>query len=86
MINNAVDELWQRDPLSISILDDKNEFSWVGNIKYDAPKIRFDGAHKGPGFQYPSAVTTEKYLWVIYSIGKEDIEVARVPLASLPGK
>ncbi|MFC2126014.1 exo-alpha-sialidase [Bacteroidota bacterium] len=84
MINNAVDELWRRDPLSISILNNRNEFDWVGNIKYDAPKVRFEGAHKGPGFQYPSAVTTEKYLWVIYSVGKEDIEVARVPLSSLP--
>ena len=85
MINNAIDELGQRDPLSIAILDDENQFSWVGNIKYDAPRIKFEGAHKEPGFQYPSAVATEKYLWVIYSVGKEDIEVARIPLTSLPG-
>ena len=86
MINNAIDKIWQRDPLSISLINDRNEFYWTGNIKYDAPEIRFKGAHKGPGFQYPSAVITSEYLWVVYSVGKEDIEVARIPLSSLQDK
>ena len=84
MVNNAIDELSDRDPLSIAIMNKDYEFSWVGNIKYDAPKVRFEGASKYPGFQYPSAVTTQKFLWVVYSVGKEDIEVARIPISSLP--
>jgi hypothetical protein len=40
--------------------------------------------HKGAGFQYPSAVVVGDALWVIYSVGKEDVAVSRVPLASLP--
>jgi hypothetical protein len=37
-----------------------------------------------PGFQYPSAVVAHDALWVIYSVGKEDVAVSRIPLSELP--
>jgi len=73
-----------RDPLVISLSRDDVNFNWAASIRHDAPKVRYTGAAKGPGFQYPSAIVVEEALWIIYSIGKEDVAVSRVPLSSLP--
>ena len=43
-------------------------------------RITLTGAN---GYQYPHSVAVGKYLWVIYSVNKEDIEVARIPVAEL---
>jgi hypothetical protein len=73
-----------RDPLVISLSRDGKTFDQAAAIRHGAPKVRHPGRAKGPGFQYPSAVVVGDALWVIYSIGKEDVAVSRVPLSSLP--
>ncbi len=73
-----------RDPLTISLSRDGVTFDRAAAIRHGAPKVRHRGRAKGPGFQYPSAVVVGDALWVIYSIGKEDVAVSRVPLAALP--
>ena len=73
-----------RDPLVISLSRDGVTFEWAASIRHGAPKVRHPGRAKGRGFQYPSAVVVGDALWVIYSIGKEDVAVSRVPLSSLP--
>ena len=53
-------------------------------IKFIAPTQRYEGnAKRANGYQYPHSVVVGKYLWVIYSVNKEDIEVARIPVAEL---
>ena len=44
---------------------------------------RFDGKHKNHGWQYPGVWEHESNVYVIYSVGKEDCEVAILPLNSL---
>ena len=75
-----------RDPLVIGLSRDGATFDWAAAIRAGAPKVRHPGRAKGAGFQYPSAVVARDALWVIYSIGKEDVAVSRVPLSALPPK
>ncbi len=42
------------------------------------------GMHKGGGPQYFQAVTVGGNIWVVYSIGKEQVGVTRIPLEALP--
>lgn len=70
-----------RDPLVISLSRDGRRFDWAAATRSDAPPIRHPGLHKGPGFQYPSAVVADGALWAIYSVGKEDVAASRVPLS-----
>ncbi|WP_433190215.1 exo-alpha-sialidase [Actinoallomurus sp. CA-150999] len=73
-----------RDPISISLASDGVHFDRVGVIRYAAPPLRYTGAHKNLGFEYPSAIATNTDLWVVYSVNKEDVAITKVPLSSLP--
>jgi hypothetical protein len=73
----------RRDPLVISLSRDGESFDWAASIRQGAPEIRHPGRAKGVGFQYPSAILVGDALWVIYSVGKEDVAVSRVPLINL---
>ena len=44
---------------------------------------RFPGKHKNRGWQYPCAYEHEGFLYVIYSVGKEDAELAVLPVEEL---
>jgi hypothetical protein len=72
-----------RDPLVIGLSRDGKSLGRGFAIRAGAPAIRHPGRHKGPGFQYPSATVAGDALWVICSVGKEDVAVSRVPLAHL---
>ena len=70
--------------LAISLSRDGVNFDRMAVIKFIAPAQRYEGkAKRGNGYQYPHSVVVEKYLWVIYSVNKEDVEVARIPIAEL---
>jgi hypothetical protein len=58
-------------------------FNKVWAVAAGAPPIRFPGAAKGPGFQYPGAVWINNTLLVVYSINKEDIGLTAIPLQLL---
>ena len=53
-------------------------------VRAGSPRVRMPGKGKGRGFQYPYGVVVGDALWVMYSVGKEDIAISRVPLRSLP--
>lgn len=72
-----------RDPLVISLSPKGRRFNWSAVIVHEAPPRRYPGLYKNLGFQYPSAIVVGRYLWVIYSINKEDVSVSRVPLVQL---
>ena len=69
--------------LAISLSRDGLNFDRMAVIKFIAPPRRHEGKFKGAGYQYPHSVVVGNFLWVIYSVNKEDMEVARIPLADL---
>jgi len=75
---------YRRDPLTLSISPDGLGFDRVYALRYNAPGVRISGiGGRGPGFHYPGAVIQSGNLHVMYSLGKEDIEVLTTPLAEL---
>ncbi len=57
-------------------------------VRYGAPPVKYPGQAKCVGFQYPGGAVAndqhgETWLYVSYSIGKEDIAISRFPLASI---
>jgi hypothetical protein len=74
---------YTRDPLTLSLSADGIAFDRVFAVRGGAPRIRLPGKGKGRGYQYPSAVVVTDAIWIMYSVGKEDVAVSRIPLASL---
>ncbi len=83
LVGNQV-ERRERDPLVIGLSSDGVVFDRAAAIRSSAPEIRFPGLYKSPGFQYPSVAVADGALWALYSIGKEDVAISRVPLEALP--
>ncbi len=83
----------RRDPLVLAVSRDGITFDRAWALRSGAPPVRHTrppaGAPrtiklgKGPGFQYPHATVVGKALWVIYSVGKEDVAVTCVPLKAV---
>ena len=72
-----------RSLLAISLSRDGLQFDRSVVLRFVAPQQRHEGKAKSIGYQYPHSVVVGKALWVIYSVNKEDIEVARIPLSEL---
>lgn len=75
-----------RDPLMVSVSADGYLFTRAyalrcGQQPWRVPKSEVRG--RGGGGQYPSALVDGGHLYVLYSMGKEDVWVSRVPLAEL---
>lgn len=80
MLNNPV----SRKHLILSLSKDGRVFDsdWLIR-KVDYP-TRFKGSAKGSfAAAYQHACIVEKFMFVIYSINKEDVEIVRIPLDSL---
>jgi len=71
---------YNRDPLTISISPDGYRFEkqlvlrWEGGRRWRTECRRVSG--RGAGCQYPAALRHDGKLYVIYSIGKEDIAIS----------
>lgn len=80
LINNPID----RRHLVLSISSDGYSFdrSWL--LRRVDTDCRFQGRYKG-GYAaaYQHACVAGDFLFVIYSVNKEDVEVVKIPLASL---
>lgn len=74
-----------RDPLTVSVSRDGYTFERVYSLRHGAPEgYRFDGiGGRTGGFAYNSSIVKDGWLYTLYSVGKEDIEITRVPLTSL---
>ncbi len=73
-----------RTMLAISLSRDGLNFDRMAVIRFIAPQQRYEGIAKGAnGFQYPHSIVVGENLCVIYSVNKEDMEVARIPLTEL---
>lgn len=69
--------------LAISLSRDGLTFDRATMIRFVPPPPRYQGRSKRHGYQYPESVVVGEYLWVIYSVNKEDVEVARIPVDEL---
>ena len=74
-----------RDPLTVAVSRDGYIFDRVYSVRHDAPtEYRFDGiGGRTGGFAYSSSLVHDGWLYTLYSVGKEDIEITRVPLRVL---
>lgn len=73
-----------RTLLAISLSENGLVFDRVAMIRFNHPSKRdLEGRAKAEGYQYPHSVVHNNYLWVIYSVNKEDIEVSRISLKEL---
>ncbi|MGM9682260.1 MAG: exo-alpha-sialidase [Eubacteriales bacterium] len=68
-----------RLPLSMAFSDDGVNFGDVFRLRYETD-FRADktGIEKGGYYQYPDILLTDDYIYVIYSVGKENIEISRI--------
>lgn len=74
-----------RDPMTISISNDGYVFDKVYSYRTASPStFRITGVGgRNPGYAYSSSIVQGDYLYTLYSIGKEDMGISRVPLADL---
>lgn len=74
-----------RDPMTISVSKDGYTFDRVYALRTDSPtKYRFTGVRgRNPGYGYSSSIVHEGWLYTLYSIGKEEMGVTRLPLSAL---
>ncbi|GMV81037.1 MAG: hypothetical protein AMXMBFR7_22210 [Planctomycetota bacterium] len=84
LICNPSAKALKRRHLAVAVSRDGRRFEAMHTLRLNAElSPRLPGLHKAPGYQYPHAVVAGDALWVIYSVNKEDIEVAILPLNSL---
>ncbi|MCB8995392.1 MAG: exo-alpha-sialidase [Bacteroidales bacterium] len=74
-----------RDPMTVAVSKDGFIFDEVYNLRIKAPNYyRFSGiGGRNPGFAYSSSLVFEGWLYTLYSVGKEDMEITRVPLSAM---
>lgn len=76
-----------RVPLAVTLSKDGVTFDRAFLLRGagDLQPLRFAGRYKRPGYHYPKSVVWGGYLYVGYAANKEDVQLTRVPLASLSG-
>ena len=72
-----------RLPLAISISEDGETFDKHYIVREDFNNIRNMGRWKQYGCQYPHTVEHDGWLYIIYSICKEDVHISRISLQDL---
>jgi len=85
MVNNPVKNK-NRIPLVITLSKDGRHFDRAFLLRKggaDLQPLRYQGRYKSPGYSYPKAIIWNHFLYVSYATNKEDVELTRVPLASL---
>ena len=82
---NAPNADRMRIPLAVTLSADGRTFdqSWRLRGQADLQSLRFEGKYKRPGYHYPKSVVWNGWLYVGFAVNKEDVQVTRVPLASL---
>ena len=83
LAGDATPVLPDGEVLAISLSRDGLTFDRMAVIRFVAPNTRYEGRSKAVGYAYPHSAIVGDHLWVIYSVNKEDIEIARTPLSEL---
>ena len=74
--NSHNEKKWFRIPLTISVSDDGARFYRQYFIRAEETNMRFEGMHKGPGYQYPGVLVKDNRIFIVYSINKEDVGIS----------
>ena len=92
--NPRADRTGDRFPLTIATSTDNSTFNAIASLHATPPPSpRFPGRYKNPGYQYPAAAVAQRpavngtsmdVLLVVYSVGKEDIQLSSVRVVDLP--
>ena len=69
-----------RSLLIIATASDGTTFDQAWTLRNNPPERRYDGKAKTPGYSYPKAFVAKDFLYVAYSVNKEEIAVTRLPL------
>lgn len=75
-----------RWPLGISLSKDGLEYTTLNLVHGEIPPMRYGGNYKSYGPQYPRGIQEgngtppDRDLWVTYSVNKEDMWIARIPV------
>lgn len=72
-----------RNPLVLSLSDDGENFTRHYLLGDEKPAIRFRGFAKFGAYGYPYAFEEDGWLYVIYSVNKEDIAACRTAVSEL---
>ena len=81
-VNNPV-ATRRRVPLTIGVSSDGKFFSKMFLLRSTPQPRRYYGISKTEGYSYPGCTVWGDCLYVAYATNKEDIEISRIPLASL---
>jgi hypothetical protein len=74
-----------RIPLAVTLSRDGRRFdrAFLLRGEVDRQPRRYEGLYKRDGYHYPKSLVWNGHLYVAYATNKEDVEITRVPLASL---
>ena len=73
-----------RSCLILATASDGRTFDKAWTLRKEPPERRFEGKAKTPGYSYPKAFVDQNFLYVTYSVNKEEIAVTRLPLKPQP--
>lgn len=77
------DRLGLRLPLVISLSEDGENFTKHYIVREDFNNIRLMGRFKQYGCQYPFTIEHDGWLFIVYSVCKEDVHITRISLKDL---
>ena len=80
LVNNSSSKRLDRSILTIALSQDGRRYDRAFVVKNQPTQKRFEGKHKLDGWQYPHAIVVGKSLLLAYSVNKEDVRMARIPL------
>lgn len=75
-----------RIPLVLTLSDDGETFDRAFLLREGGdsmPDVTYNGNYKRKGYSYPKSMVAGDYLYVAYTLNKQDVQVTRIPLASL---
>ncbi len=84
-VNNPVTTN-RRSPLVVTLSHDGKLFDKAFVLRAGGSELqaqRYAGKAKTLGYNYPKSLVHDGFLYVGYATNKEDVEITRVPLASL---
>ena len=78
IIGNNFDQFLNRLYMQVAVSDDGECFDRMYTLLEGPTTRRVPGRHKEDGYHYPNSIVDGDKLLVVYSVNKEDIEVAVV--------
>ncbi|MGQ9554251.1 MAG: exo-alpha-sialidase [Anaerolineae bacterium] len=82
-VGNPSTQREYRTLLVLSVSEDGEDWTCSYILRNEETAPVFEGTYKDHGYQYPDSLVLGGYLYVAYSINKEDVGVSRVALTQL---